>query len=1097
MSSKTLLSNLTMKKSDVIQMGFPLKLISLLTGVVLMSCSSIKPTTSVNQSFFSNAINEAEIALETHNLQKIDRLLRKELKTNSIIQQVDSLLIASKYQFALGDYLKAKDIAENAHQLMDKQSNSSLLFKILTWKGRMSIEWMDLKNTRALFQEAKTISNQQKLNNTTSFRYLQYYLGLLKIAENDYSAVDSIFQDLLDLPDLKKKSDILFYKATYSLGESKGEQELFDEAKTILNKIDSVIKKEKGDNYLIRILPLNHLGRFYEETKEYKKAAFVYEEAMNIAKENNLSETHPIYGDLLSNYGKLLSTIGEFEKAESTLLIADQILKETFSNSLRYIAVLGLLEDLYSKIGQHDKSIIYALKQKDIFKKSRNYSNYARVLNNLSATYYKQQKIDKAEQLFKEGLSLLKDNNQTHTSLYAGLLMNYSNLKIDSENFEEAQKLLEEAKVIIVRVFGNIHPYYASIIYNLARLNKKKENYQEAKNYYLETGKLDSITLGIRHPYYIGTTYNLAGIHELTEETALAQKYYQSANTGQVNLIYNYYSGFDEAIRLSYLADTEPDFYKFLSFAWRHHQEMPSLTKEAQNLNLAVKNLALDFSAQNQIQVSTIQDSSLLKTHQEWIATKKQLSKSYIQTPEEQTQSGIDITELENKAELLEKELVRNEVLSMEDLADQHRTTSEEIKSNLAANEAAIDFIRFPYYTPERKTDSVYYCALINRNTLEQPTLIYLEEEKELKRLLRANIRLKGSNYIENQKIGDQLYQKIWQPLESHLEGVDQIALSVSGLLHKVSFGAMQSDNQSPLIDQYNFTYYDNLKYITHTTPPSSDATQSITLMGAANFDLDSMQLAELAKQRQTPIFENIIEIPSLEEYAEEEEAVATRSGVIFNYLPATQKEVEDIALQFRTKNWKVNAYTALNAVEEQFKLLEGPQAPSILHIATHGYFFEPLKAGRKVPNNARGRIMAAKNPLLRSGLALSGANYAWKKGKTIANIEDGILTAYEIANQNLSKTKLVVLSACETGLGDVVSGEGVFGLQRAFKMAGVENMLISLWKVPDQQTQELMAAFYKYYLDSEDATTALHQAQLEMSKQYRPFYWGGFIVAR
>jgi len=264
--------------------------------------------------------------------------------------------------------------------------------------------------------------------------------------------------------------------------------------------------------------------------------------------------------------------------------------------------------------------------------------------------------------------------------------------------------------------------------------------------------------------------------------------------------------------------------------------------------------------------------------------------------------------------------------------------------------------------------------------------------------------------------------------------------------------------------------------------------------MGGAIFDLDSIRLREIAssiqKQKLETLTNTTLSKPVLN-------TDSTRSAVIFDYLQGTVKEVQNISQLFQQQGWKVESKLGEAALEEQIRALEKSTAPSILHLATHGYFFGKLKEGRKVPSNTRGNIMTASNPLIRSGLALTGANYAWKEGKRMKGLEDGILTAYEIASLNLMATELVVLSACETALGDVVDGEGIFGLQRAFKTAGVEEMLISLWKVPDTQTVELMQHFYQFYLNHFDASRALHQAQLKMSKKYRAFYWAGFVLVK
>jgi len=1030
------------------------------------------PTSPIQgQRNWTETIEIAEEALQNYQLEKVKVILETQLESTSNKLLLDSLLLSSKYQFALGHYQEAKYTIQKAEQLATKNADSLALFKFFIWKSRIHIEWIELASAKKAFQKAEKLANKLQLTNTVDYKRLQYYWGLLKIAEHEYEAADSAFQIILQTPNLKTQSNNLYYQATYSLGESKREQEHFLKADSILNQVKIEIDKNKGAYHYLNINVLNHLGRIYTETEKYEDGIESFELALKLIQKNKLGKKHPIYAKLLINYGRLLQLTGKYKKAEEMLLDAEVIYKATYNETSNYAFMIVWLGILYEKLGKQDKRLFYAIKQKEIFKNSGRFSDYARTLNNLSTIYVDQQKFQEAEALFTEGIDILKANKQTETSLYAALLMNYAALNIDLEKYKKAQNLSEEARIILAKVFSKKHPWYASVINNLAYIYKKTGDFKKAKTYYLETENIDGETLGKRHPYYIGTTYSLANITELATEIDTAYHYYQRANTGQVNLIYNYYSGFDEAVRLSYLTTTEADFHKFLSFAFRHQQAIPTLSTDAQDLNLAIKNLALDFSADNQSLANEIKDSATIKIYQDWLATKKQLSQSYIQSPAEQAASGIDLLALEEKAELLEKELVRNEVLATAQLTQQKRTSFEDFKSTIQANEAVIDFIRFPYYLPDRQTDSVYYCALINRSDFDQPKMVLLGEEKQLKRLLRSNVRLNGGNYVENQ-------------------------ISVSGLLHKVSFAALYVDDK-PLLDHYNFTYYGNLRAYGQTSKINI-TNQSISLFGGANFNLDSIQLTQIAQQyKKDSKVVNTIPIPTTIPASNAADTSNTRSAVTFNYLQGTQKEVESIAQQFQVKNWQAQTFVNHIALEENFKSLTGQKAPSILHIATHGYFYAPLKEGRKVPDNTRGRIMSAKNPLLRSGLALSGANYSWKLGKRIPNLEDGILTAYEIAQQNLGNTNLVVLSACETGLGDVVNGEGVFGLQRAFKMAGVKNMLISLWKVPDFQTQELMTTFYQFYLQSNDASDALYQAQLAMSKKYRPFYWAGFILAK
>ena len=171
-------------------------------------------------------------------------------------------------------------------------------------------------------------------------------------------------------------------------------------------------------------------------------------------------------------------------------------------------------------------------------------------------------------------------------------------------------------------------------------------------------------------------------------------------------------------------------------------------------------------------------------------------------------------------------------------------------------------------------------------------------------------------------------------------------------------------------------------------------------------------------------------------------------------------------------------------ATESHLKSIDNPR---VLHIATHGYF------SAEIINSSVDRVF------LNSGLMLSGAShglYNKRYNRPIEKGEDGILTAYEAMNLQLDGTELVVLSACETGLGTVKNGEGVYGLQRAFKVAGAENIIISLWRVDDQTTQKLLTYFYEGWLKHQDKHKAFREAQAQLRTEYLyPYYWGAFVM--
>ena len=217
-------------------------------------------------------------------------------------------------------------------------------------------------------------------------------------------------------------------------------------------------------------------------------------------------------------------------------------------------------------------------------------------------------------------------------------------------------------------------------------------------------------------------------------------------------------------------------------------------------------------------------------------------------------------------------------------------------------------------------------------------------------------------------------------------------------------------------------------------------------------------------------------------------------SGVWLS-LPGTAEEIKKIDQLFQQNKISTRSFIQESASEDNLKVLSN-KAPQVLHIATHGFFLPEPKKKQNNAGPSKGNVYTlANDPLMRSGLVLAGGNYTWSGKIPVEGVEDGIATAYEISQMNLGNTQLVVLSACETALGDVKGSEGVFGLQRGFKMAGAKKIIVSLWQVPDKETAELMTAFYTYWMKGKTINEAFYQAQADMRKKYTAFYWAAFVL--
>ncbi len=368
--------------------------------------------------------------------------------------------------------------------------------------------------------------------------------------------------------------------------------------------------------------------------------------------------------------------------------------------------------------------------------------------------------------------------------------------------------------------------------------------------------------------------------------------------------------------------------------------------------------------------------------------------------------------------------------------------------------------------------DSSYNLRIAIGNIAHMHEMIPLFEEKQLLKL--TDKQSSGSYdfvkrlYSANNEKSSKLYDLIWRPLEGSLKGVKRIYLSPTGLLHKISFPAICKGQNVYLCDNYNINTQSTTAKV--YMPENSEIGVSITanIYGGVNYNKDS---------------------------AETE---------IWSYLDGTLTETQVINFFFEDKNIKTNYFTEDDASEENFKKTS-PEC-NILHLATHGFFYPSKEEEKKdtdtneiVSRSASSgfgvyQFVKNKNPLMRSGLVLAEANDVWQKQYSNDN-EDGVLTAYEVSTIDLRKTQLVALSACETGLGDIRGTEGVYGLQRAFKMAGAKFLIMSLWEVPDKETEEFMTTFYSKLLKLKDIKQAFNQTQKEMRAKYDPYYWAAFVL--
>jgi len=334
------------------------------------------------------------------------------------------------------------------------------------------------------------------------------------------------------------------------------------------------------------------------------------------------------------------------------------------------------------------------------------------------------------------------------------------------------------------------------------------------------------------------------------------------------------------------------------------------------------------------------------------------------------------------------------------------------------------------------------------------------------------------------------LYEIIWQPLEKELVGIKTLYFSPRGLLHRINLDAIPINEMETLADKYRLIELNSTRQLVIPNPVQI-ANNEAVLFGGIRFEQDTVI------SNSEPLLASRSRGELSFEYVD-----STLRGGSWNYLAFTEREVNSIEKIMQDAGIKTTLKKGFDAKEETFKNIgaNNSSSPRVLHIATHGYFFADLKGNAKtsgLSDQKESAFKISEHPMLRSGLIMAGGNAAWQGRRTTEGREDGILTAYEISQMNLSNTELLVLSACETGLGDIQGNEGVYGLQRAFKIAGAKYLIMGLWQVPDKQTSMLMTTFYKKWLEEKmSIPDAFHAAQKEMREiGLDPYQWAGFVL--
>jgi CHAT domain-containing protein len=1014
---------------------------------------------------------------------------------DSLNDVAKSLLDAFQFEDALQTVTKAKQLEAP----IIGQPNPPY---ITSCNIEVSIYWRMGDYDRALQLCEAALMLQEELAGRENVEYagLVHLRGTLHLEMANYPQGEIDFQESLRLRgELMGKNNAKYAMTLNNLGNLYGQIGDTKKAFSAHHEAMEIRKAVMGEDSFDYGMSLSNLSRICQLTGEFEKSIEYVLQAIKIV-EKIKGKDHPILAHFTLNLAGAYVQTGQYKKAESTFEECLKLTEKAYGPSHpQYAFVLNDLGLLYNEMGLTELSKSYYVRSIEIKEKTigRDHNYTLISLGNLAKAYQEEGLLDEAEAIYLEIIEVYRNNYGANHREALISQNNLANIYLEKGMNEKADSMHRAILENWNTTKGQDHPGSALSFTGIAKCHKNKGELRQALTAYKEAQRILSKSYGDKNLYTIATHNFIAGVYqEMGEyENALKEAEKFSVSLGKHLLNSSKHLSSNELLFKLPAHRESLDFVQGLRLKCGY--VLPSQIGVAYNDALFYKGMILENGIRLEREMAVANDS-LREVYLEWKALQRRLGESYSQTADDQ----VVTKELEIEAEKLEKQLLKN--LTFKNASEV--THWQEVQDKLLPREAAIEFVHFT--VKEDKADSrVAYAALLLKNKSENPLFLPLFDEKSLDSLVEIQNTRKSDyvnvlyafdqeNNVDFEKPKRSLFEMIWQPLEEHLTGIDKIYYSPSGLLHRLNLGAIPTEEGTTLSDHYNLVQLGSTRQLVFKNE-LENSNNSALLFGGIQYDADTtamltanaaLAIDEIASRSRGDLDFN--------------ETDSTLRGGKWRYLNGTDIEVAVIQQIMKHASMPAEIKKGYAATEEAFKnISQNSPSPRVLHLATHGYFFPDPKQRTDSPSGTGGEVAfkMSEHPMIRSGLILAGGNHIWQEGKPIKEgMEDGILTAYEISQMNLSNTELVVLSACETGLGDIQGNEGVYGLQRAFKIAGAKYLIMSLWQVPDYQTHELMTAFYENWLEGQmSIPDAFRTAQQRLREQYSsdPFFWAGFVL--
>jgi CHAT domain-containing protein len=711
-------------------------------------------------------------------------------------------------------------------------------------------------------------------------------------------------------------------------------------------------------------------------------------------------------------------------------------------------------------------------------------------LNNLALLYLFMEDFQKAEPLNQRAVGIYEKALGPDHPDTAKALNNLALLYCAMGEYAKAEPLSRRSLKIYEKVFGPEHPDTAKALNNVGLLCHEMGDPGKAEPLFKRCLGIYERVFGLEHADTTTTLLNLGitliDLHKTDEALAVGQQCRLSSE-GALGQLLSFSS---ERQRMNYQANARPPSTDLLA-------TLGSAT-ELLTLVLRNKGIVLDSLIEDELTARASKEPSVKEALEDLRTATRRLTQHISRaasdtSPESLKKRQAEKAQLEGQLDMAQKALARN-VASLGQARRALRVTPQNVQATLARDTVLLEFVQYSHYLGHNKFETRYGAIMIGHDSVAlrdakagEPVWIPLAAAEVIERNLqdyRAVMRGEkkgGPNLLRS------LCVQLFEPIQRRLpKDITTLIISADAELNFVSFATLVDAQERFLAERYSIRYVASGRDLVNG-PTGQNRFRSYAAFANPSFAAQPTVVGS----RATNDVQLGMQSADRRDYG----------GISLGALPNTSLEAQ--FLRDRSAAWHLEGAVYLGAAACEMEV-KAVKSPYILHLATHGFFLPDNSPTNHPPLRTRPLVgqqvpVVFHNPMQRSGLALTGAQLtldAWKRGEIPDAENDGILMAQEVGALNLQNTWLVVLSACDTGIGEARSGEGVLGLRRGFVQAGAQNLLMTLWPISDKWSVDIMKAFYEKAMVTGDAPQAMADVQAEWLARLRKEK-GALLAAR